>query len=143
MKTGFISVLVALGALVSTPALADSKQAESCVRSAMWEAWSSGWSNQAMRSADLEPGGAKHFLVTLDGGRQYAFLGCGDEGVKNLDMMVYDLDGHVVARDYSFSSTARVEFSPTQTGGYYVVMHARETLDSTEPSSVAVAVTYR
>lgn len=139
-----ISVLIGVGMTTATPALAGTpKQAEQCVRSAMWDGWADGWYNHSMRAAELEPGAAKHFLVTMQGGMNYTLLGCGDSGVENLDMMVYDLDGHVIARDYSFAGKTNVQFTPEETGGYYVVLHARETAIGKSSSHVAVAVTYR
>jgi hypothetical protein len=131
--------LVVLGS--GSLALAGTREAESCLRAKVWEGYSDGWGVRTLTSTDLATGKTRNYVVNLFKGNQYKIQTCGDDHVVNLDVLLYDQAGTVLARDTSTDRQPVVEFTPTETGSYYVVLYARE-LDKPE-AGVSMAVVYK
>lgn len=117
-------------------------EAESCLRTRVWDGYADGWGIRTMTSESLASGKTKNYLVTLYKDNQYRIEACGDERVKNLDVILYDTQGNVLGRDETTDAAPRFEFQPTKTGSYYVVVYQRE-VEGTEAAGVALAVVYR
>ncbi len=136
-----VAALAAL-MLLPTPSLAGEEQAESCLRERVWDGYADGWGIRTMTSTTLETGKTRNYLVTLYKGNQYRIEACGDDKVANVDVLLYDADGNVLVRDETADASPRVEFEPSKTGSYYVVVYQRE-LTGAEKAGVAMAVVYR
>ncbi len=60
--------------------------------------------------------------IPLEEGRTYAFLGGGDDDVKDLDLYLMDADGNVVAKDTETDASPVVVFKCKSAGKYRVQM---------------------
>lgn len=60
--------------------------------------------------------------IPLTGGTEYAFIGGGDDDVKDMDIYLTDADGDIVAKDTENDSNPVVVFTPKEDGKYKVVM---------------------
>lgn len=123
-------------------AVAGPEEAESCLRTRVWDGYADGWGIRTMTSESLAAGKTKNYLVTLYKDNQYRIEACGDAAVKNLDVILYDTEGNVLKRDETVDGSPRFEFQPTKTGSYYVVVYQRE-VEGTAAAGVAMAVVYR
>ena len=68
---------------------------------------------------------------------------CGDEDVRNVDVLLYDTQGNVVKRDDTIDREPKLEFSPEETGTYYIVLYQRDIDVTKDEAGVAMAVVYR
>ncbi len=133
-----------LSALLGASAYAaDETQAETLLRTKVWDAYPQGWGLRTLSSTTLAAGATRSYLVTLYTGNEYRLLGVGDDGVKNLDLYLYDLDGKVVTQDNTDNREPLIEYKPTVTATYYIVLHTRALLDGKSDAGVAMAVTYK
>jgi len=121
----------------------DELEAETCLRTKVWDGYADGWGIRTMTNSSLQSGQTKNYLVTLYKGNEYQIRTCADANVKNLDVYLYDLNGSVVKRDETSDREPWFAFTPTETGTYYVVLHARELVNAASPAGVAMAVTYK
>ena len=133
-------LLVSL-ALLSPPAHAESK-AESCLRTKVWEGYADGWGVRTMTTAELEDGKFRSYLVTLYEGTEYKIRACGDERLADVDLLLYDPKGNLITRDTSRSREPEFTFKPPASGTFYVVVYAREVVESAGKGEVAMAVVY-
>lgn len=72
----------------------------------------------------------------LTGGKRYAFIGAGDADVRDVDLVVKDANGRVVARDTLKDSVPLIDFRPAKSGKYTF----RISLPATTASASFVAV---
>ena len=128
-------------ALFTPTAQADEAQAETCLRTKVWDGYADGWGIRTMTSTLLDSGATRNYLVTLYKGNEYQIQTCGDKQVNNLDVLLYDLDGNVVLRDDTTDREPKLEYKPTSTATYYIVVHARDL--EKDAAGIAMAVTYR
>ena len=138
----FALLSVAL-ATVGTAFGADELAAETCLRAKVWDGYTEGWGVRTMTSTTLAAGATRNYLVTLYRGNEYLIRTCADEGLKNLDLHLYDLNGNAVKRDESTDREPVIQFKPDQTSTYYIVVHARELAEGKKDGGVAMAVTYK
>jgi hypothetical protein len=126
-----------------TQAVADESQAETCLRTKVWEGYSDGWAIRTITTATLEPGATRNYLVTFYPGKEYQVQGCADTAAAHIDLVLYDQDGKVIKRDGKDGREPLLTFSTDKIATYYVVVHARQLNAGQSSSGVAVAVTYR
>lgn len=131
-----------LGGLL-TAALAADTAAESCLKAKVWDAYSDGWSMRSMAPTEIVPGSTKVWKVTALAHRTYRVVACADERVKNLDLVLYDASGQVVARDSTVDRQPMIQLNTDKAGTYYVVAQAREVEGGDAPADVAVAVIWK
>lgn len=129
--------------LFALPALADEKDAESCLRTKVWDGYAQGWGVRTMTSTSIPDGRTRNYLVTLYEGNEYRIQTCADEEISNLDLLLYDTRGNVIARDTTEDREPEVTFKPTATGTYYIVLYNRQSAKSGETGGAAMAVVYR
>ena len=134
-----IAVLTA--AVLANAAYAGTNDAETCLRAKVWESYADGWGVRTLTSTDLESGKNENYVVNLFKGNQYRIATCGDKNMNNLDVLLYDAAGTIVARDSTSDRQPQIEFTPLETGSYYVVLYAKEVDKS--PASAAMAVIYK
>jgi len=137
-----ITGLLALG-LAAAPAEAGKRDAEDCLRTRVWDGYGDGWGIRTMTSTELAAGKTRNYLVTLYKGNEYRIEACGDGSVKNVDVLLYDTNGNVIKRDESDDKTPRFEFTPEETGSFYVVVYMRDLEEGKDDAGVAMAVVYR
>ena len=135
-------MLVALLA-VTGGALAGESEAESCLRTKVWEGYAEGWGVRTMTSTTIPDGKTRNYLVTLYEGNEYRIRTCADEALRNLDLLLYDAKGNVIARDNTVDREPEVSFKPPATGTYYIVLYAREAATAGGEGGAAMAVVYR
>ncbi len=136
--------LIAAMALVLAPLTASAQEDEealSCVKTQVWESYKEGWALRTMRGAKLSLDDRRTSMVSLYPGRAYRFLACGTESIGDLDLVLYDLDGKVVARDTTVDRRPQLDVTD-KVGTYYLVVHVRS-LVKPGLGGVAVAVTHR
>ena len=131
------------GQLLCTDAMADEAGAEACVRQKVWDGYGDGWAVRTLTATTLGLGATQNYLVTLYKGNEYQIQSCSDDGTKNIDLLLYDMQGNIVVRDDTESGDPKITFKPEQTATFYVVAYARELAPGTDKAAVAVAVTYR
>lgn len=125
------------------PAGASEEEAELCVRTKVWDGYAEGWAIRTMTSTSLADGTTKNYLVTLYAGNDYQFTACADGNSGNLDLLLYDRDGRVVARDETKGREPQFTYKPTTTATFYVVLYAQKSERPSEPTGVGLAVSYR
>lgn len=128
---------------LAVPAFAGESEAESCLRIKIWDGYGDGWGVRTMTSASIADGKTRNYLVTLYAGSEYRIQGCADEGVRNLDLLLYDAKGDVLARDATDGREPELRFRPQSTGTFYVVLYNREAATPGGTGSAAMAVAYR
>jgi hypothetical protein len=134
---------IATSLLLGSPALAGESEADACLRTKVWDGYADGWGIRTMTSTTLADGKTRNYLVTLYEGNAYRIQTCADDAVKNLDVLLYDTKGNVIARDSAVDREPVVEFKPEATGTYYIVLYNREAATPGSEAGVAMAVVYR
>lgn len=137
-----IAALV-IGLLLQPTARADEEDAEVCLRTKVWDGYSEGWAIRTMTSATVENGATRNYLVTLYAGNEYQIQACADANSQNVDVLLYDLEGRIVARDDTQDREPILTFTPKDTATYYVVLYAQKLVDPTTGTGIGLAVTYR
>ncbi len=135
------TVSLAVGLVVGADSVAGTREAESCLRAKVWEGYADGWGVRTLTASEIATGKTRNYVVNLFKGNKYRIQTCGDDDVTNLDVLLYDGAGTVLARDTTSDRQPTLDFTPTVTGSYYVVLYARE-LKKPE-AGVAMAVVYR
>ncbi len=141
--TRALTALLALS--VAGVAIADQDEADSCVRSKVWEAYPEGWAVRTITKANLGETEHRIYLLTLYAGNEYKFLGCGDTSLTDVDLVLYDADGRMLVQDQTEDRQPEVEFRPSATDTFYLAVHAAKLAEpeAGKKASVATAVTYR
>ncbi|HJN73782.1 MAG TPA: hypothetical protein QGF58_07620 [Myxococcota bacterium] len=125
-------------------AMADEADAESCLRTKIWDGYEAGWAVRTATSATLAQGEYRIYLVTLYAGNEYKILACADGAAKNVDLVLHDADGNVVQQDETSDRQPALTFKPQTTDTFFVAVHATELAEGKgEKSGVGMAVTYR
>lgn len=138
-----MSLLMAAALLLPAPADASQADAQACVRSKIWDGYSDGWAVRTAVAAELDQGQRKVYTVTLYEGVEYRIQGCGDDGVLDVDVAIYDENGRLVKRDATKDRQPELIFRPDRSGDYFLVMYARHLAAPGTPAGIAMAVTYR
>ena len=133
--------MLALG--ITTTAIAGTDEAESCLRTKVWDGYAEGWGIRTMTSTALAAGKTRNYLVTFYKGNEYQIEVCGDKDVGNVDVLLYDTNGRVVERDSTDGREPKVSFKPPETGTYYIVLYMRDLDGDKDEAGIAMAVVYR
>lgn len=130
--------------LQTTPGVeASESAAETCLRTKVWDGYADNWGIRTMTSTELEAGKTKNYLVTLYKGNEYRITTCADKSVTNLDVLLYNTEGEVIAKDSTVDREPQLEFKPTETATYYIVLYMRELDGKKTAADAAMAVVYR
>ena len=130
--------------LLTTNAIGgDSAFSESCIRTKVWDGYADGWGTRKTIVTDLDLGETRNYMVTLYKGNEYEFKTCADEGMVNLDLHLYDLDGNEVLRDSTQDRQPVLNFKPDKTATYYVILHATELISPETNSAVGLGIIFR
>ena len=139
--TGLMAASLGAG----STALADEKEADTCLRTKIWSGYDDGWAVRTATTASLGEGEHRIYLVTLYAGNEYRFQVCGDNKANNLDLVLHDQAGTELARDSSTDREPLLTYKPAKTDTYYVAVYAADVTDEAKATKagVALAVTYR
>lgn len=138
-----LALTIATAFALATTAVAGPQEAETCLRTKVWDGYADGWGIRTMTSTSLAAGKTRNYLVTLYKGNEYRIETCGDENVRNVDILLYDTQGNVVKRDDTVDREPRLEITPEETGTYYIVLYQRDIKITKDEAGVAMAVVYR
>lgn len=127
----------------ATVALAGESEAESCLKTKVWDGYAEGWGVRTMTSATVPDGKTKNYLVTLYEGNSYRIRTCADPAFKNLDVLLYDAKGSLVMRDTTQDREPELSIQPPGTGTYYIVLYAQAMATPGTEGSAAMAVVYK
>jgi hypothetical protein len=98
-----------------------------------------GWyENVSVLGAFVRVGQSSSFRLPLRAGEIYAFVGGGDNDATDVDLLVKDSTGQVLARDRLANATPSVVFSPPTSGSYSITVDLYSA--TTSGSFVALAV---
>lgn len=137
-----LAATLLLGAL-ATPAVADEAESEDCLRTQIWDGYNDGWAVRTATSTTLGLSEYRIYLVTLYKGNEYRVMACGDAQSSNVDVVLHDSDGRVVAQDTGKDREPRLTYKPKSTDSFFVVVHARSLVSQEARAGVSMAVTYR
>jgi len=132
-----------LGLAIGGASLADEGFAEELLRQRIWSGYEDGFAVRTATTAELGQDEYRIFLVTLYSGNEYRIVGVGDDNVGNLDVVLHDADGNTVEYDRTTDSQPSIEFTPSATATYFVVVHARDVTPEGGKAGVGMAVTYK
>ena len=109
---------------VSGPAVADEEEADTCLRTKIWEGYNEGWAVRTATSATLAEGDHRIYLVTMYAGNEYRLQVCGDANANDLDLVLHDANGTELMRDESDDREPLINFKPSSTDTYYIAVYA-------------------
>tara|TARA_B100000575_G_scaffold249341_2_gene215670 strand:+ start:246 stop:668 length:423 start_codon:yes stop_codon:yes gene_type:complete len=135
--------LMGILSLGSGEATADEEEADTCLRTKIWEGYNEGWAVRTATSATLEEGGHRIYVVTMYAGNEYRLQVCGDANANNLDIVLHDANGTELMRDESADREPLVNFKPSSTDTYYIAVYAGSLAKGQDKAGVAMAVTYK
>jgi len=135
--------LLTTALLFASTARADEEAAETCLRTKIWDGYTSGWAVRTATNVTLGSGEHRVYLVTLYAGNEYKIMACGDNNVANIDIVLYDAQGNQVGADNSSDREPTLSYTPKLTDTFYVAVHASRLNNPAEKSGVATAVTYK
>lgn len=124
-------------------AMADEKDAETCLKDKIWSGYSDGWAVRTATTTTLKQDEHRVYLLTLYAGNEYNIRICADKGSKNVDLILHDLDGKELLRDTDESREPTLLYKPAETQTFYVAVYATELSQDSAETGVALAVTYR
>lgn len=75
-----------------------------------------------LERGELQEQETNEFSLVLEGGKCFAVVAVGDNNVRDLDLMLYDLRGKVVDKDFENSPRATTRMCPSQSGKYRMLV---------------------
>ena len=137
--------ILSLAVLFATAgiALADEEEADTCLRTKIWDGYNEGWAVRTATTASLGQGEHRIYLVTLYAGNEYRLQVCGDANANNVDIVLHDANGTELMRDESDDREPLLNFKPSSTDTYYIAVYAAGLAKGQDKAGVAMAVTYR
>jgi hypothetical protein len=142
-RPAFAGLAVAALLSLSTTAMADEKEADTCLRTKIWAGYDDGWAVRTATTTTLAATEHRIYLVTLYAGNEYEIKVCGDKSAADLDLVLHDADGKELQRDKSDDREPMLAYKPEKTATYYVAVYAAELEPSAKDAGVALAVTYK
>jgi hypothetical protein len=124
-------------AFLAAASLAAPNDAETRLRSDIWQSYTDGYAVKTLSSTIIHTGTPVQYEVNLFTGNQYRILAAGDQDLVDLDLYVYDANGAVVAHD-SVGAQPAVEFVPRSSGVYSVALYAKQESRSYAFAAMAV-----
>ena len=124
-------------------AIADEEEADTCLRTKIWEGYNEGWAVRTATSATLAEGDHRIYLVTMYAGNEYRLQVCGDANANDIDIVLHDANGIELMRDESDDREPMVNFKPSSTDTYYIAVYAGSLAKGQDKAGVAMAVTYK
>ena len=129
--------------LLAPGAMADDKDAETCIRTKIWDGYADRWAVRSATKALLRTGEYRVYVLTMYKGTEYRFQACGDKAAGNVDLVLHNSKGVEIKRDDSDGREPELSFRPAATDTYYIAVFLASQADPTQRSGVALATTYR
>ena len=142
MRALLLGLGMTLG-LVTPGAMADDKDAETCIRTKIWDGYADRWAVRSATKALLRTGEYRVYVLTMYKGTEYRFQACGDKTTVDLDVVLHDAAGAEVLRDRGDGPEPEIAFKPPKTDTYYVAVFNAGVNKPGARSGVAMAATYR
>ena len=151
MRKAILAVVVLLAGWMlidgSNEVVAQQGEAESCVRTMVWDAYPEGWAVRTITNTQLAEVEHKIYMLTLYAGNEYRLVACGDKTMANVDLVLYDADGRLLLQDQEANRQPVLTFKPDDTDTFYVAVHASERTAKSKTkgspkATIAFAVTY-
>ncbi len=143
MIRAIASLMLLAGVALVPPVSADEADAESCLRTKIWDGYNEGWAVRTATAATLAEAEYRIYLVTLYKGNEYRVVACGDDASTDVDLVLHDADGNVVLQDETKDRQPLLNFKPDTTDTFYVVVHASGVKEKGAKAGIGMAVTYR
>ena len=128
---------------LTAPASAGKTEAETCIEQKVWSEYKDGWQVRTAITSELNEGGYQVYLMTLYYGAEYRFQVCGDDGTKDVDIVLQKSDGSELLRDSTDDQETAIGFKPMKTDSYYVTVYAAKLKKASEKGAVSMAVAFR
>ncbi|MEN0063093.1 MAG: hypothetical protein AAGA48_13140 [Myxococcota bacterium] len=128
------------------PASADPamREAQSCVESKLDELYAQGWrSRGGLTRVRIEVDQSHTSEHVLLGGFDVTFRACAARGAIDLDLVLYDDDGTIVAKDEGMSRDPILSVKVPRTGRYRLVTYLRKAQPRAGAVPAAVALTFQ
>lgn len=138
-----MNLLIQAALFMVSAAVADEEQADTCLRTKIWDGYTAGWAVRTATKATMGAGEHRVYLVTLYAGNEYRILACGDSEAANIDLVLYDSKGTQITTDSSTDREPALTHTPTVTDTYYIAVHASRLNNPAGRAGVATAVTYK
>lgn len=136
-------LLSAVAPAIVPAAHASEADAETCLKTKIWEGYKDGWAVRSATKTSLGEGEHRVYLVTLYAGNTYKMLACGDTDVANIDLVLYDAKGAQVVADPSSDREPVIEYTPKATDTFYIAVHAAKLNSAGIKAGVATSLTYK
>ena len=117
---------------------ADEKEANTCMETKIFDGYQDGWAVRTATASTLAQGEHRVYLLTLYAGNEYKLEACGDKGVKDLDLILHDVEGNELLRDDLINREPSLTYKPSETQTFYIAVYASDLTES--KGGVAVAV---
>ena len=88
--------------------------------------------------AFIDRKGAASITTPLDAGTDYAFVGVGDDDATDVDVIIEDSAGQVVAQDADDQEVAAAPFTPEKSGKYTVTLRLTDSKASSSACALAI-----
>ena len=116
-------------------------EAESCLKTKIWEANREGWSVRNSGTVRLGGGDYKSFAVNLYTSREYQLMACGAGWAQTVGLQLYNDKGERVESAKTSGRQPIFSLNPPAAGQYFVVVQNRSSHPKT--GSINWTVLYR
>lgn len=142
MRALLLGLGMTLG-LFTPSAMADDKDAETCIRTKIWDGYADRWAVRSATKALLRTGEYRVYVLTMYKGTEYRFQACGDKAAGDVDLVLHNSAGEEIRRDSDDGREPELSFRPAKTDTYYIAVFLASQAESTQRAGVALATTYR
>lgn len=116
-------------------------EAESCLRTKVWEFNRDGWSIRNSGTVRLSGGAHKSYAVNLYTSREYYLLACGAGVAHSLTLQLYNAEGAKLGSVADQGRQPAFQYTPEKAGPHFVVVGNQS--DAPVTGSISWTVLYR
>ena len=107
----------------------------------VWDGYDDGWRVRTVQAAVIEDTERATWTLTLVGGNTYRFFGCSEASVRQLDLVLYSLNGKARAADMDGDRQPYLDYTPKKTETVHAVLLTPKV--PTGKAGVALGVVHR
>ena len=115
-------------------------EAETCLRTKIWEMNREGWSVRNFGTVRLKGKEHNSFAVNLYTSREYKMMACGIAAANDVGLQLYDANGERLKSAEENGRQPVLEVQPQKAGQHFVVIHNRQ---GAQDGSISWTVLYR
>lgn len=123
--------------------LPDERAAQDCLDVMINEDYDDGWQLRTLNAANAGEQQMKAYPVTLLAGNYYEIAVCTDNKVKAVDIALADREGEFIDESINEGREGKLQFSPKETGTYYVTVTPYETEENAERVGISMGLLYK